>query len=103
MSYDTEKNRQKVAKYRTRKGLRDAGYEEEDISAIISSIDWDVTTPIEVLQEYVSYISPGAATREDLNEEGTGQANGWLLLGAVGAIVGTFIMLPVWIAHRYRN
>lgn len=53
MSYDKEQNRIKVAKYRTRKGLKEAGYSGEEIDTIIQDTDWAVTTPVDILSEYI--------------------------------------------------
>lgn len=51
--YDTEKNRVKVAKFRIRRGLKDAGYSPEQIADIIDGIDWQTETPGTILARYI--------------------------------------------------
>ena len=52
MTYDTEQNRVKVAKYRTRKGLRDAGYGDDEIKQILAGVNWATATPLDIIAQY---------------------------------------------------
>jgi uncharacterized protein HemX len=101
MAYSTEQNRIKVAKYRARVGLREAGYTEEEIREIVTSTNWADTTPQQVLAQYVEYDNePGAGSsrepaqgEQELGQEEEGSALvGWAILGAIGVALGGFFL-----------
>lgn len=94
MSYDTEKNRIKVTKYRARKGLRDAGYDEDDVEEIMQSVtDWAQVTAQDLLNQYVDYSdSARAATTTQAESTGGSSPWGWI---AGGIILGGAIILGI--------
>jgi len=54
---DPEKNRMKVTKFRTRKGLKEAGYGDDEIKSIFAGIAWADVTPVDVLSLYTATVA----------------------------------------------
>jgi hypothetical protein len=120
MSYDTEKNRIKVSKYRARRGLREAGYSEDEIDAIIQDVDWSITTPIEVLASLFeddessesnevpsSPASTPAPPRAKVQQKqapvsGNNEPASIGVLAIVGAMVVGVLTLPLWLPRLLK-
>jgi hypothetical protein len=122
MSYDTDKNRVKVARYRTRKGLKEAGYDDGTIADILAGVNWDVTTPAMILEGYTESddaddserpapIARGRrsvssrADTDEASEEATGAGASWLgwgILAAAIAGIGYFVVREVIYALTTR-
>jgi len=62
---DPEKNRMKVTKFRTRKGLKEAGYGDDEIKSIFAGIAWADVTPVDVLSLYTATVAQELPGRTD--------------------------------------
>lgn len=101
MKYDTDRNRVKVAKYRTRKGLREAGYAASDIDEIINGINWAIMTPQEVLNKYVDYDSLPTQDEQSEQDAPASPWDVWVVVGALG-LMGAAILGGLIKAARAR-
>jgi hypothetical protein len=85
MTYDTEKQRVKISRQRTRRGLQKAGYSEQEIAEIIAGVNWEVMTPARVLAEYVKY--------DDEDTEQPGRPfTPWEKIGLGAALAGACVI-----------
>lgn len=57
---ERERNRIKLAKYRTRKQLKEAGYGKEEIDSLFASVEWETVTPADLLTQWTAHSDLGS-------------------------------------------